>query len=245
MLLHLNRSTSCLGRSMKKRDQISTAFTLLALAACSHTTPPQTAQQASDLFQPGPGKVIAYGTVPAHFRLRWVATYRPVDPRLPACMNHDGPNTPYPAFHRIDMPVQRERTRYRAVLDLDPVIPGGCRWYLQDAMAYVDDDPESTRPPGQGSGIATMNGAWLIKPVNSPTCPPKPIAPNCSEERSRMLSNSESTPATIDCRKIHTSRWDKPTTILSCSNPLGTIKKTGHMLTPETRAVEVNFTEIK
>lgn len=236
MLLHLNRSTSCLGRSMKKRDQISTAFALLALAACSHTTPPQTAQQDSELFQPGPGKVIAYGTVPAHFRLRWVATYRPVDPRLPACLNHDGPNTPYPAFHRIDMPVQRERTRYRAVLDLDPVIPGGCRWYLQDAMAYVDDDPESTRPPGQGSGIATMNGAWLINPVNSPTCPPKPIAPKCSEERSRILSNAEPTPATIECGKV--------TTYLSCGSAFDKPKKKGHMLTPETREAEVNITEI-
>ena len=229
---------------MKTRNHLFTVFALLALAACSHTAPAQTTQQASDLFQPGPGKVIAYGTVPAHFRLRWVATYRPVDPRLPACLNHDGPNTPYPAVHRIDMPVQREGSRYRAVLDLDPVIPGGCHWHLEDAIAYVDDDHGSTTPPAQWSGIATLNGTWLRQPVNSPTCPPKAVSPNCDEKRSRELSNAEATPATIDCRKVETSRWDNPKIILSCSNQLGSTKKTGHMLTPETSEAEVNIAEV-
>ena len=229
---------------MKKRNNASTVFALLALVACSHTAPAQTTQQASDLFQPGPGKGIAYGTVPAHFRLRWVATYRPVDPRLPACLNHDGPNTPYPAVHRIEMPVQRDGTRYRAVLDLGPEIPGDCRWYLKDAMAYVDDDPESTRPPGEGSGIVTLNGAWLISPVNSPTFPPKPIAPKCSEERSRILSNAEPTPATIECGRASTNRNGKATTYLSCGSAFDEPKKKGHMLTPETRETEVNVIEI-
>lgn len=229
---------------MKTRNNVSTVFTLMALVACSHTAPAQTTQQASDLFQPGPGKVIAYGTVPAHFRLRWVATYRPVDPRLPDCLNHDGPNTPYPAVHRIEMPVQREGTHYRAALDLNPEIQGDCLWYLNNAIAYLSDDPESTRPPGEGPGIATLNGAWLINPINSPTCPPKPIAPKCSEERSRILSNAEPTPATIECGRASTNRNGKVTTYLSCGSAFDEPQKKGHMLTPETREAEVNITEI-
>lgn len=215
----------------------------MLVGGCATAAP----KAAIDDMTPQPGKVIVHGTVPDHFRVDLMASYIPRKFNSPECRIREGWQTGLPKAENKHFQAERAEGRYKIVLELHPKLLGDCEWTFSSAKVYTDNKPHhSPDSPTDWSGIITISGEWLINGVGAPRCPPKPVAPNCDEARSLKLINADRTPATIQCwkgapkgREDHQGRFG--CSELKDPDPL---YKMGHLLTSETRDVEVNLVDI-